>query len=464
MMLNWRSAYDELQKRPRLAAGVLILVVVLTILGLRSRSESPKYMTAPVTRGSVVASVEATGTINPLTTVPVGSYVSGTVKYIFADFNTHVTAGQVLAQLDPDVYEARVIEARGSLDRAVASVRNAEAALAVADTTIESENANAAKSEADLAYARANAHRIEQLQKQGLSPLDQKELSQSTFTQAEATAKASRSRARQALAQRNQAVAQIDQARADITAMGGALKEAESNLRFTTVVSPTNGVVVARNITVGQSVAASLQAPNLFTIAQDLKRMQVYAKTDEADTGFIRVGAEATFQVDAFPTEVFHGRVSTVRLNAYTIQNVVTYDTIIDFENPDERLLPGETAYVTISTGKAEDALLVPNAAISFTPDLPSRELERLYRERKVPPAAYTSHRDNQQTVWKLIDGKRLEPVAIKAGLSDSGNTQVLAGDLKAADLLVTGNLASSSGSSQQGRAPIPNRTAGSRR
>jgi HlyD family secretion protein len=211
-------------------------------------------------------------------------------------------------------------------------------------------------------------------------------------------------------------------------------------------------------------VAASLQAPNLFTIAQDLKRMQVYAKTDESDTGFIRIGAEATFQVDAFPTEVFHGRVSAIRLNAYTVQNVVTYDTIIDFENPDERLLPGETAYVTISTGSADNAILVPNAAVSFTPELPQAELERLYRDHQIPAAAYTSHRDNQQVVWKLTGGKKLEPVAIKAGLSDSANTQVLSGDVKPGDTLVTGNMSSSSGPSQQGRAPIPSRTSGGRR
>jgi HlyD family secretion protein len=457
------SIRNKILKRPAVAVTVIALAVVLSFLALRHPGNKAKYITAPVTRGPVIASVEATGTINPLTTVPVGSYVSGTVKFIFADFNTHVHAGDVLAQLDPDIYQARLVEARGNLDKALANLQNAKAALTVADTTVEAENANAAKAQADLAYARANARRVAQLQREGLSPLDQKELTASTSAQAEATARASDSRARQAAAQRSQALAVIAQAQADVAAMGGSLQEAESNLRYTTIVSPTDGVVVARNVAVGQSVAASLQAPNLFTIAQDLKRMQVYAKTDESDTGFIRSGAEATFQVDAFPTEVFHGRVGAIRLNAYTVQNVVTYDTVIDFDNPEERLLPGETAYVTISTGKADDAILIPNAAISYTPDFPSAELESLYRKNEIPVAAYTSHRDDQQVVWKTSAGQQPGPIAIRVGLSDSSVTQLLAGKIKLGDVLITGSTNSSS-SSESGKAPIPNRPAGGRR
>jgi len=428
------TSLRELLRRRSTAVNIAVIAVLaVAILALTRRNGHVKYVTAPVTRGSVVASVEATGTINPLTTAPVGSYVSGTVKYIFADFNTRVRSGQVLAQIDPAVYEARLVEARGNLQRAMANLRSMQATVTKAD--------------ADLAYAHANAKRMASLQQQGLTPLDSRQLSEST--------------AAQATEQRNQALAQVEQARADIVAMTGALKEAETNLRYTTIVSPTDGVVVARNVTVGQSVAASLQAPNLFTIAQDLKRMQVYAKTDESDTGFIRVGADATFQVDAFPTEIFRGRVSGIRLNAYTVQNVVTYDTVIDIENPDERLLPGETAYVTISTGHADNAVLVPNAAISFTPDLAPDDMERLYRKYNIPQANYTTHRGNEQVVWKMA-GEDLRPIAIRAGLSDSTMTQLLAGDVKVGDLLAT---ASMSGPTQtQGKAPIPNRTAGGRR
>src|SRR5262249_15895853 len=205
------------------------------------------------------------------------------------------------------------------------------------------------------------------------------------------------------------------------------------------ILSPTDGTVVAKNVTVGQSVAASLQAPNLFTIAQDLKRMQVYAKTDESDTGFIRVGGEATFQVDAFPNEVFHGRVSTVRLNAYIVQNVVTYDTIIDFDNPDQRLLPGETAYVTIPTGHAGDALQIPNAALTWTPDLPAEEIDRLAQKPPIPQGARTPHTGGWRVVWGLGPGDALEPVAVKAGISDYAKTQMVEGNLREGDRLVTG-------------------------
>jgi HlyD family secretion protein len=430
------------------AAAVAVVLIAGAGLVLRNGSGKPRYLTMPAKRGPLTASVEATGTINPLTTVPVGSSVSGTVKYIFADFNSRVRAGQVLAQIDPQIFEAQVVTARGNL-------KNLEAALDVARAAIQVNEANVAKLQADLGYARANARRIADLNAQGLVPVDQKDLSQSSLAQSEAAVRA-------AQAQVVQARAQLEQIRAQVQALKGSLEEAETNLRFTTILSPTEGIVVARNITVGQSVAASLQAPNVFTIAQDLKRMQVYAKTDESDTGFIRVGAEASFQVDALPGETFRGRVSAVRLNAYAVQNVVTYDTIIDFENPEEKLMPGETAYVTIPTGHSDDALQVPNAAMTVSPPLPQADLEKLYRDRRIPAAAYTSHADGQQVVWRLAPGERVEPVAIKVGISDYASSQVLKGDLKAGDVLITG--VAGSGSSGQGKAPIPGRPPTARR
>lgn len=431
-------------RRKLLTLGAAAAVLIASAgLVLRSGSGKPRYVTAPVKRGPITASVEATGTINPLTTVPVGSSVSGTVRYIFADFNSRVRAGQVLAQLDPDLFEAQVVTARGNL-------KNLEANVGVARAAIRAGEANVAKLEADQAYARANARRIADLHAQGLVAVDQRDLTQSSLEQAEAAVRA-------AQAQVEQARAQLQQSEAQVEAMRGQVEQAETNLRYTTILSPTDGVVVARNVTVGQSVAASLQAPNVFTIAQDLKRMQVYAKTDESDTGFIRPGAEATFQVDALPQEKFHGRVSAVRLNAYTIQNVVTYDTIIDFENPHERLLPGETAYVSIPTGHAEDAVQIPNAAMTFVPPIPPADLERIYRDRKIPPAAYSSHAGGRQVVWRLGSGDRAEPVAVKVGISDYSFSQVLEGGVKPGDPLITG-LAGASGQSSSGRAPIPGR------
>ncbi len=427
--------------------GLAVAAAAVVLLGfwIEGRSQGPKYLTAPVQRGSITSAVEATGTINPLTTVPVGSYVSGTVKLVFADFNSRVRAGQVLAQIDPAVYQAQVATARGNLASAEANLRHLQAGLGSSQAQIETGVANAEKAQADAGYARANAQRLSRLYDQGLLPLDQKDLSQSTLSQSEAGARAAKAQVSQARAQYLEAVAQVEQARAEIAAMRGSLQQAEANLRYTTILSPTDGTVVARNVTVGQSVAASLQAPNLFTIAQDLKRMQVYAKTDESDTGFIKVGGEATFQVDAFPSERFHGQVSAIRLNAYIVQNVVTYDTVIDFENSDERLLPGETAYVTIPTGHAENVLEIPNAALTFTPDLPAEELSRLYRRSGIPEAAHTSHAGGQQVVWKLA-GDKPEPVAVKVGVSDFANTQLARGNLRQGDLLITAAVTAADG------------------
>ena len=193
--------------------------------------------------------------------------------------------------------------------------------------------------------------------------------------------------------------------------MEGALKAAETNLKYTTIVSPIDGTVVARNIDVGQSVAATLQAPNVFTVAQDLTRMQVYAATDESDTGNIKVGAPVTFQVDAFPTELFHGRVSTVRLNPTTVQNVVTYNTVIDFSNPDEKLLPGETAYVTIPTGHASNAIRdsQPRAHVQAR-NADATTCPRLYKQYNISREASTTHLGGWQVVWKLGPKQGFDP------------------------------------------------------
>jgi HlyD family secretion protein len=256
--------------------------------------------------------------------------------------------------------------------------------------------------------------------------------------QADAQVRAAEAQLNQSVAQVNQTKAQLLQARAQVETMRGALQQAETNLRYTTIISPIDGTIVARNVTVGQSVAASLQAPVVFTIAQDLKRMQVYAKTDESDTGSVKIGTDVSFQVDAFPTENFHGRVSAIRLNATTVQNVVTYDTIIDFENPQERLLPGETAYVTIPTGHVSDTVKVPNAALRFTPELPRKELQDLYTRYGIPPSATSSHLGGLQVAWRL-DGKKLEPVAVKVGITDYSFTELLEGHVRPGDALVTG-------------------------
>lgn len=418
---------DFYRKHKRLTWILIIAVVAVVSIGavMKRRSADVRYITMPVKSGNLTAMVQATGTINPLTTVPVGSFVSGTVQYIFADYNTRVHAGDVLAQLDPTIYEAQVVTARGNLANAIANVQNIEA-------NIVADQANVDKLKATAEYAKVNARRIGDLTKQGVISTDQNDQTQSNFAAANASVV-------QAEAQVNQSKAQLAEAKAQVESAQGNLQQAETNLAYCTITSPVDGTVVARNVTVGQSVAASLQAPNVFTIAQDLTRMQVYAATDESDTGQIHVGQPATFQVDAYPTKTFHGRVSAIRLNAFTVQNVVTYDTIIDFENPDGKLLPGETAYVNIPTGQANDALMVANIALTFTPQLTPTELQDLYKKYNIPAQATVSHIGGWQVVWELDAQQQPFPIAIKTGLTDYTNTQVLEGSLHAGDAVVTG-------------------------
>lgn len=420
--MSLRESYKQ-HKKAYLTIGCLVVLLGLWIY-FRDRSSGPKFTTAVVTRGNITAVVQATGTINPLTTVPVGSYVSGTVKYIFADFNTRVKNGQVLAQLDPAIYEAQVTESRGNL-------QNAEANLITLQANVLAAQANLAKSQANAEYEIATAKRSQDLYIAGVVSADANEQTQSTLGQAQAEVKSSEAAV-------EQAKAQLAQAKTQITAMQGALDAAETNLKYTTIVSPIDGTVVARNIDVGQSVAATLQAPNVFQVAQDLTRMQVYAATDESDTGNIRNGIPVTFQVDAFPDQVFHGRVSNIRLNPTTVQNVVTYNTIIDFNNPDEKLLPGETAYVTIPTGHAQNTVEIPNPALTFKPTMTPQALQALYKRYHISNDAATTHINGWQTVWTLNAQKQLVPIAVKCGITDYNNTQLLEGNLKPGDVLIT--------------------------
>ncbi len=421
--MSLRESYQQ-HKRLYVIGAVVLIVVIAAWLYMRSRSNDPKFTTAKITRGNVTATVQATGTINALTTVPVGSYVSGTVQYIFADYNTRVHNGQVLAQLDPAIYEAQVTQARGNLE-------NAQGNLVTLAANVQVDEAALAKTQANVKYQAATAKRSQDLFTAGIVSADSNDLTQSTLGQAQADVQS-------AQAALDQAKATLTQARSQVVAMEGGLKSAETSLKYTTIISPIDGTVVARNVDVGQSVAAALQAPQVFTVAQDLTRMQVYAATDESDTGNIKVGAPVTFQVDAFPTELFHGRVSTVRLNPTTVQNVVTYNTVIDFSNPDEKLLPGETAYVTIPTGRAQNVLQIPNPALTFRPAMPAKDLQVLYKQYNISREASATHLGGWQVVWKLSpDKKDVVPVAVQVGITDYNNTQLLSGTLQEGDVLV---------------------------
>lgn len=305
----------------------VVLLAAAAFVLLRDGDADVRYVTAPVSRGDVLDVVGATGTLQAVTTVQVGSQVSGTIQALHADFNSQVRKGQVLARLDPSLLQARL----GQVQAALASAQ-----------------ANVERSRATLEDARQKLARAQTLSKEGLVPQSDLETAGATHAEAAAQLKASQAAV-------TQAAANVRQAQVDMT--------------HTVIAAPIDGVVVARNVDVGQTVAASLQAPVLFVIANDLSRLQVSASIDEADVGRVRAGQEATFRVDAFPNEVFTGTVEQVRLQPITLQNVVTYTTIIGVNNPGQRLMPGMTATVSVIVDRRDDVLRVPAAALRFRPE-----------------------------------------------------------------------------------------------
>ncbi len=419
----------------------LILVSVVVVAGLLvawvlNRSTPAQHFTAKVERGAINDVVEATGTINAVITVQVGSQVSGTIAKLNVDFNSRVHKGDIVALIDPALF-------KGALLQAVADLENAKANVIGAKANLEKAKASLVQTKAD--YARAVA-----LKKDGVLSQQQLDLAKANYDSADASV--------------NGAAANVTQAEAQVSQKDAAVTVAQTNLDYTVIRSPIDGTVVARNVDVGQTVAASLQAPTIFTIAQDLKKMWVYAKTDESDVGNIKLGKPVSFKVDAFPKDTFHGVVSQVRMNATTVQSVVTYDTIIEFANPDLKLFPGMTAYVTIPVATVESVLKVPNTALRYKPPMSSEEILAVYKQYGIeigdhlsggeaaavsnagsPPgqAAQTPPRApkaDTAVVWKLHPDNTMEPVKVSLGITDHAFTEitaVLKGELKEGDDLV---------------------------
>jgi HlyD family secretion protein len=318
MRIPWR--------RVALIGGPLAIAIALVFV-FGGRTKAAPFVTAAVDRGDIEDVVGATGTLQAVTTVQVGSQVSGTVESLEADFNSRVSKGQVVARLDPSLLEARLSQARANLVAARANVERAKATAA--DT-------------------KQKYDRAKELAAESLLPQADLETAQSNYQGAVAGLRA-------AEAAVSQAAASVQQAQVDVT--------------HTIIRAPIDGVVVARNVDVGQTVAASLQAPTLFVIANDLSRMQVNASIDEADIGRVRVGQDVTFRVDAHPNETFTGRVEQVRLQPVTVQNVVTYNTLISVDNSGQRLMPGMTATVSVIVRQRDDVLRIPAAALRFRPE-----------------------------------------------------------------------------------------------
>ena len=443
-------------QKPLIAA----VVVLLAVAGLASfwggEADEKQYLSGTAEIGTVDVAVSATGTVQPVTTVQIGSQASGTVAWIGVDYNSPVKKGQIIARLDPATVQTQIANAS-------ASVSSAQASREASTGEIEAQQASidAARANVDAARARRDDAAALVKRYEGLANVV-----------AARDIEAARTQAAEAVAQYNQSVAQLrqaeaslgsvrarrEQANATLAQAQAQLQQASVNLDNTVITSPIDGVVVSRAVDVGQTVAASLQAPVLFTIANDLSKMQILAAIDEADVGQIREGLEVRSTVDTFPNDTFRGRVAQVRLEATTQENVVTYTAVVEVDNPDLKLRPGMTANVEISVERRENVLTVPNAALRFRPELSDEDREQLResiqtrrggsgeagsRQRRQRP-------DGVETVWVLTADEKLEPRRVRTGLTDGRVTEVVESDLREGETVVTGQTGGETSGRQQ--------------
>lgn len=433
----------EETRRGRLPARwPLWLLAIAVVVGagvwlLKPKAKDPaaSFETAAVQRRDVESRVTATGTVSALVTVQVGSQVSGRIQEILVDYNSPVKKGQVIARIDPQLLQAALERAQANLIAARANVQKAR---------VEAEN------------SRRQAERSKTLR-------DQQFISQSELDTAESGAQS--------------AAAQVTSAEAALAQAQAALNEAQVNLKYATIVSPTDGIVISRSVDVGQTVAASLQAPTLFTIAEDLRKMQVDTSVAESDVGRLEDGMRATFTVDAWPGVTFEGTIRQIRNAAQTVQNVVTYDAVIDVANPELKLKPGMTANVTFVTAHRDDVVTVPNAALRFRPPAPPEGTARggwrgqggagAQAGAGAPggpgaqggPGAWEKPAPGTKMVFVLREG-RPHPVRVKPGVSDGTYTEV-EGDLREGDQVITAMAASAQGGQPSQGASSGQRTGG---
>jgi HlyD family secretion protein len=359
------------------AKRTILFLSILSAMLFGCKGDGPAYRTDPVTRGDIQQAVTATGNVNAVTTVQVGTQVSGTIKTLYVDFNSRVKKGQLIAQIDPATFESQVQQAQANLLSAQANLEKAQTALANDKKTFD---------------------RNKELLSKNL-------IAQSDLDTAETNYQSDKAQVASAKALIEQAKASLDYAR--------------QNLAYTRIVSPVDGVVISRNVDVGQTVAASFQTPTLFTIAQDLTKMQIDTNVAESDIGGVKVGQEVDFTVDAYPDITFKGKVWQIRQAPITVQNVVTYDVVIQVNNRDLKLMPGMTANVSIILQTRKDALRITNAALRFRmSDKPAGVGSAAVGDKKGP------------SVWVLEDNKP-KRVPITPGISDGNYTEVASGDLK---------------------------------
>jgi len=498
------------KKKLLLGGGFMAAIVFAGFYFWGDDSSTPQYLTARVERGNLRNTVTATGALQAVTTVQVGSQASGTISALYADFNSVVKKGQVIAQLDPSTAKAQVDQAQANLQQARASLANAQAAVVnaragvtdaqakdlAAKSTVQNNQAGVSGAEANVAVLKAQQDDALSLLKQQESLLKAGVIAQRDYDVAMTAYKTAEARYNQAVSQLNQAKlteqsassagiaqsqagvdqskaqvqqaqAQVQQAAAQVQQAQAALNVAEVNLSHTTIASPIDGVVVSRDVNVGQTVAASLSAPTLFTIANDLTQMQVIANIDQADIGLVEQAKSVKFSVDAFPGKDYDGKIEQMRLNPQNVQNVVTYNVVIDVANPEQKLKPGMTANLTITIDERNNVLKVPNSALRFTPPDTGRQRTgagngsgqgqgqgqgRRQQQQGGDNASGANNDQNRfapasapvlpgqiRVVWVLGQDGKPDRRRITVGLSDGSATEVVDGDLKEGEMVITG-------------------------
>ena len=376
--------------KKRYIVGAICASIVLLLLMTFVKKGSIKYITKPITKATITQVVEASGAIKPINTVAVGTQVSGTVQKIYVDYNSVVKKGDLLAELDPSLFQANV-------DQSQAKLTNAKATLA--------------KVQAMLNYKKNNYQRYKHLYEKHYVSRDDVELAQANYLQAKA---------------------ELDSAKADVSASSAALENNLTNLRYSKITSPVDGTVISRAVDEGQTVAASFNTPTLFEIAKDLTKMQIETSVSEADIGRIKVGQEATYTLDGYQDKKFYGKVTQVRLASTTTNNVVTYTVIVSVDNTEGFIIPGMTANVSIKVGEAKDVLVVENRAFKFTMD--------------------DSKKYEKQGIWIMTPtgAKRFD---VEIGLSDDNKTQIISDVIKVGDkVIVSSNMAKKQAPKSVGR------------
>ena len=514
------------KKKLFIGGGAMLAVVLAGLYFAGDDAGTAQYLSARVDRGNLRNTVTATGTLQAVTTVQVGSQASGTISALYADFNSVVKKGQVVAQLDPAVAKAQVDQARANLQQARASLAQSQAAVTnsragitdaqakglAAKSTVQNNQAGVSAAESNVAVLKAQQDDAMSLLKQQESLLKAGVIAQRDYDVAMTAYKTAEARYNQAVAQLNQSKlseqssasagiaqsqaaieqskaqlqqsqAQVAQNTAQVQQAQAALSLAEVNLSHTTITSPIDGVVVSRDVNVGQTVAASLSAPTLFTIANDLTQMQVIANIDQADIGLVEQAKSVKFTVDAFPGKDFDGQIQEMRLNPVNVQNVVTYNVVINVNNPEQTLKPGMTANLTITIDERNNVLKVPNSALRFTPQDANRQRsgnaggqgqggqggQGRRRQQQgdnaqgggdnsnFAPASAPVLPGQTRIVWVLGQDGKPQARRIKVGLSDGASTEVVDGNLTEGEMVITGQTvtgSSSATSTQQNRPP----------